>query len=69
MLDRLAANQSLSWIFAESPALCPELPGMPPAQKGYRQPTAVGLVRWRGGRRDTRYLADAHPHGRWLRWR
>jgi hypothetical protein len=68
-LDRLGEHTDISWLYAESPALCPELPGMPTARQGPKQPTAVGLVRWRNGRRDARHLADAHPHGRWLHWR
>ena len=42
---------------------------MPAARAGPKQPTAVVVVRWRGGRRDSRHVADAHPHGRWLHWR
>jgi hypothetical protein len=68
-LDEAARHVDFSWLFAESPALCPEIPGMPPARHGPKQPTAVGLVRWRDGRRDPRHVADAHPHGRWLHWR
>ena len=68
-LERAARSVDLSWLFAESPPLCPELPGMPPARRGPKQPTAVVVVRWRGGRRDARHVGDAHPHGRWLHWR
>jgi hypothetical protein len=69
-LDDAAASADVSWLFAESPALCPEIPGIPPPRHGPKQPTAVGLVRWRNGRRrDARHVADAHPHGRWLHWR
>ena len=68
-LDDAAVHDDLTWLFAESPALCPDLPGIPPARQGPKQPTAVGRVRWRGGRRDARHVADAHPHGRWLHWR
>ena len=68
-LDRAAESVDLSWVYVESPALCPGLPGMPAARQGPKQPTAVVLVRWRDGRRDARHVADAHPHGRWLHWR
>lgn len=68
-LERTAVECDLSWVIVESPALCPELPGMPTARSGPKQPTAVVEVRWRGGRREARHVADAHPHGRWLHWR
>jgi hypothetical protein len=67
-LERVAGTRDLSWLYAESPALCPDLPGMPPPRRGTKQPTAVVLVRWRGGHLDAHHLADAHPHGRWLHW-
>jgi hypothetical protein len=67
-LDRAAESADISWLIAESPALCPELPGIPHARQGPKQPTAVVVVRWRGGRRDARHVANAHPHGRWLHW-
>jgi hypothetical protein len=68
-LDRAAKSVDLSWVYVESPALCPGLPGMPAARQGPKQPTAVVVVHWRDGRRDARHVADAHPHGRWLHWR
>ncbi|MDF2732114.1 MAG: hypothetical protein K0S92_745 [Desertimonas sp.] len=68
-LDRAGLERDLSWVIVESPALCPDLPGMPPARSGPKQPTAVVEVRWRGGHREARYVADAHPHGRWMHWR
>ncbi len=67
-LDRAGRAADLSWLIVESPALCAGLPGMPPARRGPKQPTAVVVVRWRGGRRDARHVANAHPHGRWLHW-
>lgn len=66
-LDRLGAGRDLSWVYAESPVLCPELPGAPDGAAG-RTATAVVLVRWRDGRRTVATVADAHPHGRWLHW-
>ena len=66
-LDAIGASRDLSWIYAESPALCPELPGIPGAH-GADQPTAVVEVRWRDGRRSERHLANAHPHGAWMHW-
>jgi hypothetical protein len=68
-LDRIARYLDVSWLYAENPALSPELPGLPPPRSDGKQPTAVVLVRWRGGKRDARRVADAHPHGRWLHWR
>jgi hypothetical protein len=67
-LDRAAQTRDLSWLIAESPALCAGLPGMPPARQGPKQPTAVVVVRWRHGRCDARHVANSHPHGRWLHW-
>lgn len=66
-LDRMSATTDISMVYAESPALCPELPGIPPAT-GAEQPTAVVIVRWRGGRRVASHVADAHPHGAWMHW-
>jgi hypothetical protein len=67
-LDEAAESIDFTWLYAESPPLCPELPGMPPARSGVKQPTALVVVRWRRGRRDAVHLGDAHPHGRWLHW-
>ena len=67
-LDEAAESIDFSWIYVESPPLCPELPGMPPARSGAKQPTALVVVRWHRGRRDAVHLGDAHPHGRWLHW-
>jgi hypothetical protein len=69
VLDEVGQRADFSWVYAESPALCPGLPGMPHARQSPKQPTAVVVVRWRGGRCDARYVASAHPHGRWLHWR
>ena len=54
-------------VYAESPALCPELPGIPPTT-GPDQPTAVVIVRWRNRRRVASHVANAHPHGAWMHW-
>jgi hypothetical protein len=64
-LDELGRHTDLSWVFAESPILVPELPVTDRTQ----QQTALVLVRWRGGRRTVTHLGDAHPHGYWLHWR
>lgn len=66
-LDRLSTTTDFSMVYAESPALCPELPGSP-AVTGPDQPTAVVIVRWRDGRRIATHVADAHPHGAWMHW-
>lgn len=68
-LDRIGDRRDLSWIAAESPLSCPELPAMPQRAEGDRDPTAVVLTRWRNGERTSEHLADAHPHGRWIAWR
>jgi hypothetical protein len=67
-LDAAGAARDVSWVYAENPALCPELPGVPERERSADEPTAVVLVRWRDGRRTATHLADAHPHGRWLHW-
>lgn len=66
-LDDVAARHDVSWIYAESPQLTPELPG--PAAGPEVERTALVLVTWRGGRREVAHLADCHPHGYWLHWR
>ena len=63
-LDDCGAQGDLSWVFAESPLLVPELPIVDPRQSI----TVLALVRWRDGRRTARQLADCHPHGYWLHW-
>jgi hypothetical protein len=67
-LDRTAADQDLSWVYAENPALCPELPGGEVQGDDPNVPTSLVLVRWRAGRRAAVLLARCHPHGRWMRW-
>ena len=63
-LDELGRERDVSWVFAESPVLVPELPV---ADRRSTQTTLV-LVRWRDGRRTVDHLGDAHPHGYWLHW-
>jgi hypothetical protein len=67
-LDAAGAERDLSWVYAENPTLCPELPGGPVRPPSASDPTALVLVRWRGGRREAVHVADTHPHGRWLHW-
>lgn len=67
-LDDTARDMDLSLLYAENPALCPELPSAPDVGGHRSVPTAVVLVTWRNGRRLARHLADGHPHGRWMRW-
>jgi hypothetical protein len=64
MLERCGAERDLSWVFAESPVLVPELP------VADRRETASSLVlvRWRRGRRSVDHLARCHPHGYWIQW-
>ena len=63
-LDQCGRRRDLSWVFAESPVLVPELPVLDPRQTI----TALVLVRWRNGKRSARQLAGCHPHGYWLHW-
>ena len=66
-LDRIGATRDLSWIYAEAPALIPELPNDPDPTDSQR--TVLSLVRWRHGDRTVDHLATCHPHGFWLHWR
>jgi hypothetical protein len=63
-LDGCGRERDVSWVFAESPVLVPELP----VPTDPLVTTSLVLVRWRGGRRTVRYLAQCHPHGYWLHW-
>lgn len=66
-LDRLGAERDLSWIYAEAPALIPELPNAPDPVDTHR--TVLSMVRWRNGERSVDHLATCHPHGFWIHWR
>lgn len=66
-LDRISATTDLSWVFAESPALTPELPHGGDLRGEHL--TELTLVTWRGGQRTVRHLAVIHPHGYWIHWR
>lgn len=66
-LDRIGARRDLSWVWAEAPALVPELPTEPDPRDP--QLTVLTLVRWRGGTRTVEPLATCHPHGYWIHWR
>ena len=63
-LDACGRRRDLSWVFAESPVLVPDLPTV----DARTSTTALVLVRWRRRRRTARHLAECHPHGYWLRW-
>ncbi|HEY5664091.1 MAG TPA: DUF2332 domain-containing protein [Ilumatobacter sp.] len=65
-LDRIGSQHDLTWVFAESPALCPGLPF--DASVTDQHVTALVRVRWRDGRRTVEPLAVCHPHGYWLHW-
>ncbi|MGB0114818.1 MAG: DUF2332 domain-containing protein [Ilumatobacteraceae bacterium] len=65
-LDRIGAARDLSWVYAESPALIPELPT--PLDPSDPQLTVLTLVRWRNGARSVDHLATCHPHGFWITW-
>jgi hypothetical protein len=64
-LEHCGRQRDLSWVFAESPVLVPELP----VPREQLPTTSLMLVRWRDGRRTVRHLAQCHPHGYWLHWR
>ncbi len=69
-LDKLNAagsERDISWVFAESPALTPELPHA--SDLAGEHTTALVLARWRNGDRVVDHLATCHPHGYWLHWR
>lgn len=66
-LERIGASRDLSWIYAEAPALIPELPNSPDPRDPHL--TVLTLVRWRRGHRAVDHLATCHPHGYWLHWR
>ena len=66
-LDRARTTIDLSWVFAESPALTPELPHDQDLKDDHL--TELTLVTWRDGERTIRHLAETHPHGYWIHWR
>ncbi len=66
-LDRIGAERDLSWVYAEAPALIPELPNGPDPKDPHR--TVLSMVRWRNGQRAVHHLATCHPHGFWIHWR
>lgn len=66
-LERIGAERDLSWVYAEAPALIPELPNGPDPKDPHL--TVLSLARWRNGRRTVEHLATCHPHGYWLHWR
>ena len=66
-LEHLGARRDLSWVYAEAPALIPELPNGPDPMDAHR--TVLSMVRWRNGERLVDHLATVHPHGFWMQWR
>lgn len=64
VLDDLAAERDLTWVFVEIPAAVPELPVLDAAS----DQTALVIVRWRSGQRRAQHLAEVHPHGYWIHW-
>jgi len=65
-LESIGGERDLSWVYAESPALCPGIPF--PFELDHQHLTALMLIRWRNGVRTTDHLGVAHPHGYWLHW-
>ena len=66
-LERIGRSRDLSWVYAEAPALIPELPNEPDTVDAHR--TVLSLARWRNGERTVEHLATCHPHGFWINWR
>jgi hypothetical protein len=66
-LERIGAGRDLSWVYAEAPALIPELPNHPDPKDPHL--TVLTMVRWRNGERTVDHLATVHPHGFWMHWR
>ncbi len=66
-LDRVGGVRDLSWVYAEAPALVPELPTGPDPKDPHL--TVLSMVRWRSGERSVDHLATVHPHGFWMHWR
>jgi hypothetical protein len=66
-LERVGSVRDLSWVYAEAPALVPELPTGPDPKDPHL--TVLSMVRWRGGERTVDHLATVHPHGFWMHWR
>lgn len=66
VLAAVGGEFDLTWVWAEDESLCPELPGA--VVREVAGPTKVVEVAWRHGAMRVTHLADAHPHGRWLRW-
>ncbi len=65
-LDRIGAARDLSWVFAESPELVPEL--LVNADGLDSSVTALTIARWRDGVRSVATVATCHPHGYWINW-
>ncbi len=67
-LDAIGSRRDLSWVFAESPALCPGIPFAREFDNDSEHLTALTLTRWRNGVRTVEHLGVSHPHGYWLHW-
>ena len=65
-LDRIGTERDLSWVFAESPELVPEL--LVAADGLDSGVTALTIARWRDGVRSVDTVATCHPHGYWINW-
>jgi hypothetical protein len=63
-LESCCRRRDISWVFAESPVLVPELP----VADRRETLSSLVLVRWRDGRRTVDHLARCHPHGYWIQW-
>lgn len=65
-LDHFGSTCDLTWVFAESPRVTPELPH--PANDR-PELTHLNIARWRSGVRTVDHLALCHPHGSRVTWR
>lgn len=71
--DALAASSTerpVAWISGESAGVVDLFAHVeaPPDAQGM-EPSVLGLVVFRGGAADARFLALVHPHGTWIDWR
>lgn len=63
-----AGRRPVHHLYLEAAYETPGLPTPPPSEPGGRGDVATALVLVPAGGGEPVRLADAHPHGRWLRW-
>jgi hypothetical protein len=69
-LAAASLDRPLAWISGEGPGVIDLFAPVkaPPAAPGL-EPSVLGLVVFRNGGHDARFLALVHPHGNWIDWR